>query len=484
LPDFDDLINQREKLKLSEEELEKRIENSVYGEKSKEYLRKWLDNESHGQVGLSLFDMPPVIERGKGAILTDVDGKEYIDLLSGFSVSALGQCNEDISDIIKEQSETLVHNFDLPHPERIKLSQKLVNNTPIEKESKVAFGVTGSDAVEMAIRAARYHTGKQMILTPYGDYHGVTYGTMGTTGKGGMWSYFYPIPPQDSGISYFPFPYAYQSPFGSPPHEIEEGEYTLQKLEEFLEYYFESKESPYREGRSDITNLAAFLVSPAQSSAGYILPPKGYLKMLRKFADKYNILLIFDEIQTGLARTGKLWACEWENIKPDMIVTSKALGGGLPISAVIAKEEILKSWGPGAHVSTQAGNVLACAAGNKVLERVNNEDFLAEVRNKGDYFAGKLRELQEKHDIIGNVSNRGLYIGVELIKKPGDRKPAVEKADKVMKMALEKGLIFEKGGYFHNRLQLIPPLTIKKDIINKAVNIFDEIFARVESDDL
>ncbi len=476
MSDFEDLIQQREDMKLTEEEIEKRIEDSPFGNKSKKLLKKWLNNESYGQVGLSLFNMPPIIERANDSILIDVDGKEYIDLLAGFSVSALGQCNQEISKVIKEQVDKLVHYFDFPHPERVELSEKLTKLAPVRGESKVAYGVTGSDAVEMSIRAARYHTGKQMILTPYGDYHGVTYGTMGTTGKGGMWSYFYPIPPQDTGINYFPFPYSYQSPFGESPEDKNEEEYTLEKFENYLEYYFQSKESPYSEGRAGITNVAAFLISPAQSSAGYIIPPDGYLKTLRDFADKYDVLLIIDEIQTGLGRTGKLWATDWEEIEADMIVTSKALGGGLPLSALVGKKEILESWGPGAHVSTQAGNVLACAAGNKVLEIINKEKFLKDVREKGEYFADKLKDLKKKYPLIGNVNQRGLYIGLELVKDRETKEPAADKADMVRKKAIEKGIIFEKGGYFHNRLQLIPPLTIETEIIDRAISIFDDIF--------
>ncbi len=477
--DFDDLLEQREKLTLSKDEISERIEKSPFGEKSKKWIEKWLNNESFGQVGLSLFNMPPIVERAHDSILVDVDGKEYIDLLAGFSVSALGECNEDITEIIQQQASKLVHYFDLPHPERIKLSERLTDITPVKNDAKVAYGVTGSDAVELSIRAARYHTGKQMIMVPYGDYHGVTYGTMSTTSKGGMWSYFYPVPPQDSAVSYFPFPYSYQSPFGDAPEGREQEEYTLEKFENYLEYYFESKESPYREAKGGITNVAAFLVSPAQCSAGYILPPEGYLETLRDFADKYGILLIIDEIQAGLGRTGKLWATNWEDIEADMIVTSKALGGGLPLSALVASSDILESWGPGAHVSTQAGNVLACAAANKALEKINDKDFLKSVRERGQYFANQLESLKDQHSIIGDISHKGLFLGIELVKDRETKEPAVEEADKVMEKSIENGLIFEKGGYFHNRLQLIPPLTISKDSIDKAVEKFDKVFNQI-----
>lgn len=460
--------------------MKKRLQNSPFGPRTKEWAQRWLKRESYGQVGLSLFNLPPIIEQANNDILIDADGKEYIDLLAGFSVSSLGECNQEITSRIEEQAEKLVHYFDFPHPERIKLSERLAEITPVREDARVAYGVTGSDAVELAVRAARYHTGRQMILTPYGDYHGVTYGTMSTTGKGGMWSYFYPVPPQDSGVSYFPFPYSYRSPFGQAPEGENQEKYTLDKLECYLEYYFESKESPYRNPKTGVTNVAAFLVSPMQCSAGYIIPPEGYLKMLRKFTDKYGVLLIVDEIQTGLGRTGKLWATKWEDVQPDILLTSKALGGGLPLSAVVANSSILKSWGPGAHVSTQAGNVLACAAANKVLDIINNNEFLRSVREKGNYFANKLKRLQDEYALIGDIDHRGLFIGIELIKDKKTKEPAIDEAEYVLQKSVEEGLLFEKGGYFYNRLQLIPPLTIKMETIDRVINIFDKIFGYVE----
>lgn len=477
-----DEMKQREKLAISGEELDKRLEDMNYGgPKSKEWSRRWLDTESRGQVGLSLFPMPPIIERGYEDRLVDVDGKEYIDLLSGFSVSALGQCNPEITKVIQEQATKLTHYFDFPHPERIKMAEKLTQITPIKGgEARVVFGVTGSDSVELAIRAARYFTGRSMVLSAYGDYHGVTYGSMPFTTKGGMRPYFHPIQPQDSGVGHFPFPYAYRSPFGEAPEGEDAEKYTLKKLEDYLEFLLESKESPYGEGGAGISNVAAIIVEPFQSSAGYYIPPKGYLKLLRKIADRYGILLIVDEIQTGLGRTGRLWATDWEDVEVDILLTSKALGGGLPIAAAVARADVLEAWGPGAHVSTQAGNAIACAAGNKVLEAVSDETFLKSVRDKGDYFVKGLLSLKEKYPLIGKIDSRGLYIGLELVKDQNSKEPAVDEAQQVLQGCLEEGIIFEKGGYFHNRLQLIPPLTISYETIDETIQKFDRIFSEIK----
>lgn len=478
---FEDIHDQRKRLQLTEEEINQRIESAPFGEKAKAWSRRWLDVESYGQVGLALFNLPPIVERSEHDILIDVDGKEYVDLLAGFSVSALGGCNEEITRVIREQAGKLVHYFDFPHPERIKLAERLTELAPIcGGKARVAFGVTGADAVELAVRAARYYTGRPFILTAFGDYHGVTYSTMALTGKGGMWPYFYPILPQDSGVGYFPFPYPYQSPFGRSPSGESDESWCLKRLEDYFEYFFQSKESPYREVKSNITNVAAFLVEPFQSSAGYIIPSPGYLRLLRRLADKYGILLIVDEIQTGLGRTGKLWGCQWDGVEVDMLVTSKALGGGIPLSAVVAGAEILEAWGVGAHVSTQAGNVLACAAGNKVLEIITREGFLEEIQERGDHFVSALTELQQRHPLIGHIDAKGIYIGLELVRDHETREPAADEATFILNECVREGMVFEKGGYFHNRFQLIPPLTIRKSTIDRAIEIFDHAFAAAE----
>ncbi|MDD5263927.1 MAG: aspartate aminotransferase family protein [Candidatus Bipolaricaulis sp.] len=478
---MDDYLAQRKRMQISQAEIDRRIADAPFGPTSKKWASRWLSAESWGQVGLALFDLPPIVERAENDLLIDADGKEYVDLLAGFSVSSLGQCNKEIAEVIRNQAGTLVHYFDLPHPERIKLAERLKEISPTAGgDSRVLFGVTGADAIELAVRAARFYTGRPMILTAFGDYHGVTYSTMALTGKGGMWAYFYPVLPHCEGVGYFPFPYPYQSPFGRPPAGEDDQAWCLDRLRDYFEYYFRSKESPYREVKGGITNVAAFVVEPFQSSAGYILPSAGYLKLLRRLADEYGILLIVDEIQTGLGRTGKLWASDWEDVRPDMLVTSKALGGGLPLSAVVARADILEAWGPGAHVSTQAGNVLACAAGNKALELLTANGFLDKVRADGAYFEAGLTALAKKHPLIGHINARGMYIGLELVRNRDTREPAPDEAGFILKECVREGMVFEKGGYFHNRFQLIPPLTIRRSTIDRALGIFDRVFAAAE----
>jgi 4-aminobutyrate aminotransferase-like enzyme len=469
----DGLVIQREKMGITPKAIAEKIKRAPYGKRSRELARKWVEVESYGSVGMALFDAPPIIERGKGAHLYDADGNEYLDFLSGFSVSNLGACNDEIVKIIHEQSKKLIHDFDFPHPERIKLADKLVRLSRIKAKTRVAFGVTGSDGIELAVRAARYYTGKPYILTAYGDYHGNTYGTMGLTSKGGMQPSFYPVSPVHS-VGHFHFPYCYRCPFDKSYSNC--GMYCMKSLEKLLE----SKESPFGDGINNISSVAAVLVEPYQSSAAYYIPPVEYLKELRRITERFAMLLMVDEIQCGLGRSGKLWSFEHSGIEPDVIITSKSLGGGLPLSAVVAKSEILTQWGPGAHVSTQAGNAIACAAGNYVLDMVSSSSFLEKVNETGAYFLECLKELEEKHKIIGDISNKGIYTGIELVRNRMTKQPAIEEGAFIRNRLVEERLLFEKGGYYHNRMQFIPPLNIEKGDLKRAQMILDKVFSEAE----
>ncbi len=469
----DGAFKERQKARVSTESLKARVDRSPFGEKTKALLYDCIRYESYGGMAWALFESAPVAERASGSLVYDADGKEYIDFLSGFSVSQFGNCQAEITKIIREQAAKLTHYFDLPHVERIKLSKKLCENSRISVPTKVSYGVTGSDGIELAVRAARYYTGKPNILTAYGDYHGVTYGTMALTSKGGMQPNFYPVTP-DQHVGYFYMPHGYRS------HEEEYSGHGMEAIKD-LERGLEGKETPYCDCKAGLNNIAAILVEPFQSSAGYYIPPKAYLQELRRICDRFGILLIIDEIQAGLGRSGKLWAFEHSGIEPDMIVTSKALGGGCPISAVIAKEEILMEWAPGAHVSTQAGNVLACAAGNYIMDVVTGDAFLKSVNDTGSYFKKGWQKLQEKHPSIGWIDNLGLYTGIELVTDRKTKEPAIEFSQFVLNESVAAGMLFEKGGYYYNRMQLIPALNMPTDTMDEAFRRWDKIFTDGEA---
>jgi 4-aminobutyrate aminotransferase len=468
------MTSQRDRLRASPDELLERVERSPYGPRSKEILRQHVTSESTGQVGFALFDCPPVIVRGSGAQVWDADGKEYVDMLAGFSVSNVGHCHPAIVAAINDQAAKLLHYFDLPNEPREQLASRLAAMAPGDHAKRVVFGVTGADAVELAIRLARWYTGAPIVLSAYGGYHGTTGGTMATTAKGGMWAYYYPVLPGDSGHAKIPFSYPYRCPVGASPENCAEAciEYTRRLLL--------GKESPFTEFRGHVSNVAAVLLEPCQASAGYIIPGDGYLRGIRDLCDEFGFLLIDDEIQAGMGRTGAMWACEHEGVVPDMIAASKGLASGLPISALITSDEIAASWGPGAHVATFAATALASAAANATLDLYESEQLVRRAADIGGYFRQRLEELQDRHPILGWIDARGLFIGLEFVRSRVTKEPAADEAAWMLDFCVREGLLFEKGGYYYNRFQLIPSLVIEKDAIDRAVDILDRAMTMAE----
>ncbi|GHU65147.1 aspartate aminotransferase family protein [Clostridia bacterium] len=460
----------REERRVTEEELLARIDAAPYGEKSKALARKAVRYESLGGASWGLFPVAPIIERGEGSLLYDADGTEYIDMLSGFSVSNLGNCFPAVTEAIRAQAGKLTHFFDLDHPERIRLAERLSKLSGISGKTKVLFGTTGSDAVESAVRAARYYTGRPYILVANGDYHGVTAGTIGLTTRATIRA-GYLDGNQSGSVGFFGFPHEYRAGLAE---NCGFGMEALDALDRSLGGNF----TPY--GGAGNVNVAAILVEPFQSSNGYYIPPRAYLKELRRICDTYGVLLILDEVQTGLGRTGKLWAYQHSDIEPDIITSSKTLGGGLPLSAVIAKAEILSAWGPTAHINTQAANAISCAASHAVLDAITAPDFLPEVNKRGDYFAAGLAKLAETHPSIGYIDHQGLYIGLEFVLDRERKTPAPNLLQDIRISALRKGLILDSAGHYDNRLPLIPALNIPYEIIDRTLAIFDEVLSEAE----
>ena len=467
------VIEQRRAMRASPEELLERVERSPYGPKSKEILREMVAHESTGQVGFALFDCPPAIVRGEGARVWDADDKEYVDMLAGFSVSNLGHGHPAVLEAVRSQAEKLVHYFDLPNEPRERLAGRLAQLAPGEGKKRVVFGATGADAIELAIKAARWYTGAPTILSAYGGYHGTTGGTMATTAKGGMWGFFYPVGPHEAGHAKIPYSYPYRCPVGAEP------EHCAEACVDFVRRMLRGKETPFGDARA-VSNVAAVLVEPMQASAGYIIPGEGYLRGLRELCNEFGFLLIDDEIQAGMGRTGRLWACEWDGVAPDLMAVSKGLASGLPISAVVGSDEVLSSWGPGAHVATFAATPLAAAAANATLYAIESEGVVEHAAETGAYFRERLEELHERHPILGWIDARGLFLGLEFVRDRKTKEPAAEEAGWMLDYCVREGLLFEKGGYLYNRFQLIPALTIERELVDRAVEILDGAMAEAE----
>ena len=335
------ILEERAKMRGSAENLLSRVRENSRGENSRQLLEKTLQYESIGHLSFALFTCPPVLDYGKGARLYDVDGNEYIDLHAGFTVSPLGHGNNEVNNAIKEQMDKLNHFAELPVAPRAELARILCERHPGEFEKKLFWATTGGEAVEISMKLARWYTGKPIIITHWGDYHGRTAGAMALTGKAFMMAYNYPIPPADNAIVRFSFPYCYRCPWDKsyPSCDL----FCADQLEQM----FESKETWLNNPKAGITNVAAFIIEPFQSSAGYLIPPLPYLARLKEIAEKYDFLFVSDEVQAGMGRTGKLWAVEHGEVAPDLIVMAKSLSNGLPLSAVTGRTEILDSWVPG-----------------------------------------------------------------------------------------------------------------------------------------
>lgn len=468
------ILKDREKMRGSVPALQERIRQNARGPRSRAVLEKTLQYESTGHLDFSLFPSPPVIDYGRGALVYDVDGNEYVDLHAGFTVNVLGHSNREVNDAIKAQMDKLNHYAELPMESRAELARLLAERHPGDFESKVMWAVTGGEAVEICMKLARWYTGKPLIITHWGDYHGRTSGAMGLTAKAFMMAYHYPIPPQDTAIVKIPFPYCYRCPFGK--------EYPACDLfcADQFEGQFASKETWLNNPKNGVSNVAAMLIEPFQSSAGYIMAPLPYLKRMKEIAEKYDYMFISDEVQNGMGRTGKLWAIEHAEVAPDLIAIAKSLSNGLPLSAVTGRKEIMDSWGPGAHSSTFTAYPASCAGGVKVFEIFDRDHILEQTVEKGAHLQAGLEDLYRRHPLIGHYNSLGLYASIELVMDRRTKEPAAEASAWALSELVREGVICIYSGYFFNRLCFAPPLVIEKAQIDRALEILDRVLWKAE----
>ncbi len=469
-------IHRKKKLlKLDADTILKNAEKLKFGERSLELLRRALNVESLGAMPFSLYDAPPIIEKaGEGASIYDADGREYIDMMAGFSVNNIGYHRPEVLNALLEQYNKISQYGEMLNEVRIRLSELLVKITPGEPPKKVFYGVTGTDANEIAMKLVRSYTGRAYIATHWGDYHGRSIGTSALTSSFSTWSQTYPVPPADTAVVRFPFPYCYRCPFG-----LNKDTCGMACIN-YIDYMLKSSYYGLSNLDRGLTNVAAFIIEPFQSAAGYIIPPEGYLDELYKIAKEKDILFVVDEIQTGWGRTGKLWAVDhYNDVKPDITLVSKSIAGGLPYSAVIGKKDIMDSWGPGAFSTTFAGYMLGAAAALKTIEIILKEDLAGQAERKGRYFLKGLRDLEEIHPIIGDVQAKGLYIGIEFVSN-SEKKPAEKETKWMASRLLQLGMLVKKSGYFGNRFALSPPLNITENQIDRAIEIFDRVFSEAE----
>ncbi len=412
--------------------------------------------------------MPAVARRATTLGITDSegcyvfteDGRKILDFASGVAVNNIGCRNERVINAIKEQMETMIHvGHNVVYYEAyVKLAERLVELTG--GDTKVYFSNSGAEANEGAIKLAKYVTKRPGVISFKNSFHGRTIGTISITGSNAAYrKYYEPLLPS---VYWADYANCYRCPFAQKKDTCH-----MECLGQF-EQIFSRLIAP--------ECVAAIVVEPVQGEGGYIAPPKEFLTGLRKICDDHGIVLIFDEIQTGIGRTGELFAFQTYGVKPDILTSAKALGGGIPLSAVIAKKELMDLWPAGAHGGTFGGNPLACAAGLATLQVIEEEKLLDNCKEMGSYFKERLSALQKKFSyVIGDVRGIGLMLAMEIV-KTGNGPDAVL-TDKIKNRALEKDLLLLTCGADHNVVRFIAPLIITRSEIDKAIEIIDEILS-------
>ena len=399
-------------------------------------------------------EYPLVLQKAHGINIWDVDGNRYLDFTAGIAVMAVGWNHPRVVRAIQEQAKYLSHGafLDFCSEVPVKFAESIVGLLPPNLD-KVYFSNSGAESIEAAMKLARHHTKRKYFISFYGGFHGRTYGAVSlTAAKVIQRKQFGPFLP----VIHSPFPNPYR-PLRSEPATCDQD--VLNNLEEEI---FKTEAAP--------EEIAAIFVEPIQGEGGYIVPPKTFLKGLRRICDDFEILLIIDEVQSGCYRTGKFLASEHFGVVPDIVCLSKAIGGGLPLGVTIASDEIM-TWPPGSHASTFGGNNIACAAGTAVLDIMKEEGFDDHITKMGTYLLERLKRLKKHHEIIGDVRGIGLMSAIELVRNRATKEPAVHERNVVLNNAFKNGLTLLPAG--ESVIRFCPPLTLEKEDIDTGLDILE-----------
>ena len=409
-------------------------------------------------------EYPLVVQRGEGTMVEDVDGNRFLDFMAGIAVVTTGHSHPRVVDAIKKAAEKFLHicSTDFYYPSFAALAAKLAAIAPGQSAKKVFLGNSGTEAVEAAIKLSRYHTRRSRLISFFGAFHGRSMGALSlTASKMKQRQHFSPFLP---GVTHVPFGYCYRCPYNLtyPSCNL----YCVNILED---EYFAKMVPP--------DDVAAVFVEPIQGEGGYIAPPPDYHKRLKQICEKYGILYVADEVQSGMGRTGKWFASEHFGVEPDIITVAKGIASGMPVSAMIAKSEVM-TWPSGSHGSTFGGNPVACEAALATIELVE-EKLMANATEVGNYFMDQLRSMMDRHRLIGDVRGYGLMIGIEFVRDRVTKEKAKEEVEAIVYKAFEKGLLLLGCG--ENTIRIAPPLIVDKEDADLGLNILDEVLTEVES---
>ena len=405
-------------------------------------------------------DYPFVIARGEGAVVEDVDGNRFLDCAAGIAVNSTGVSHPDVVKAIIEQAQKFIHmsGTDFYYEPQVRLAEELASIAPIDGEVRTFFGNSGTEATEAAIKLARYHTERQGIIAFLGAFHGRSLGSLSlTASKAIQRRGFGPFMP---GVYHAPYPDVYRYKGSADQCAADAISFIKDQI---LTHLISPDE------------VAAIVVEPIQGEGGYIVPPKAFLQRLRELTNEHGMLLVVDEVQSGMGRTGRMFASEHFDLKGDIVNIAKGIASGLPLGVTCARADIM-AWPPGAHASTFGGNPVSCAAANATIKLLK-DSLVANAAAVGDYLIEGLRELQKKHELIGDVRGRGLMIGVELVRDRQTKERAVDERNALVQAMFRRGVLILGAG--KNAVRFAPPLVLSKSQAENVLRVFDEAMAEV-----
>ncbi len=395
---------------------------------------------------------PLVAERAKGAIVEDPDGNRFLDFNAGIAVAAAGHCHPRVVEAIQKQSARLIHmsGTDFYYECMVDLAEKLAALAPGGGPRRVYFGNSGTEAIEAAMKLARYHTGREKFIAFYGCFHGRTMGSLSlTASKAVQRRGFGPLVP---GVVHVPYPDPYRRG----------AEASAAESIAAIERAFKTVAPP--------DEVAAIFVEPVLGEGGYVIPPKKFFNDLQALARAHGILIVADEVQSGMGRTGRMFACEHFGFVPDIIAVAKGIASGMPISAIITRADVM-NWGPGAHASTFGGNPVACAAAMATIELLES-GLMENARNVGDHIMSRLKRWPGRFPNVGEARGLGLMIGIEIVADRASREKAPDLRNRIVRMAFERGVLVLGAG--ESALRLSPPLVITKEQADFALDTLEQ----------
>jgi 4-aminobutyrate aminotransferase len=410
---------------------------------------------------------PFVMDHGAGTEVWDVDGNRFLDFGSGIAVVSTGHSHPVVVKAIQEQAAKFIHiSSDFYHEKWVELGEKLNEIAPFLDNAVSFMSNSGTESVETAIKLARLYTGRTQFIGFLGAFHGRTMGSVSFTASKPVYHRdFYPLM---GGVTHVPFPDPYRPILSTLPGE-DYGETIVRYIEEQV---FDHILPP--------DNVAGILVEPVQGEGGYIVPSPGFFPALRKLCNRYGILLIVDEVQSGMGRTGKWWAIEHFGVEPDIVCAAKGIASGVPLGATIARENIM-TWPKGAHGNTFGGNPLACAAALATIDLIEKE-YLQNAAQMGEYTMDALQEIMMRHPTIGDVRGLGLMIGVEFVQNRQSKEAAEKLRDRIVDLAFRMGLLLLGCG--KSTIRIAPPLSVSRNEIDEALKVFDEAISISEKEAL